>query len=121
MPSVLLIDDDAENRKGTARLFAAKDWGVIEAHDGPSGIDLAFKLRPKLIVCDLLLPKLSGLQVCREIREQLDAAKFIVTAGKHYHVEKQAVLDAGADDYLLKPLRWRGLILAIKARPARPR
>src|ERR1043166_2722707 len=119
MPNVLLIDDDVENRKGTARLFVGKGWEVIEADDGDHGIDLAFKHRPKLIVCDLLLPKLSGLQVCREIRENLNSVKIIVTAGRHYNVDREAVLDSGADEYLIKPLRWQRLSAVVKRRPRR--
>ncbi len=121
MPNVLLIDDDVENRKRTARLFAGKDWEVIEADDGAGGIDLAFKHRPNLVVCDLLLPKLSGLQVCREIREKLTSAKVIITAGRHYHVDREAVLDMGADEYLIKPLKWEKLAAVVKRSPRRQR
>jgi len=121
MPNVLLIDDDVENRKRTARLFAGKDWEVIEADDGAGGIDLAFKHRPNLVVCDLLLPKLSGLQVCREIREKLTSAKVIITAGRHYNVDREAVLDMGADEYLIKPLKWEKLAAVVKRSPRRQR
>src|SRR5947207_13574395 len=121
MPGVLWIDDDVENRKRTARLFASKGWDVVEADDGDSGIDLAFKHRPNMVVCDLLLPKLSGLQVCREIREKLISAKVIITAGRHYHVDREAVLDMGADEYLIKRLKWEKLAAVIKRSPRRQR
>ena len=80
--TVLLIDDDVESRKSTARLFAGKGWDVLEADEGTRGIELASDYHPKVIVCDLLLPKLSGLQVCRAIREKLPSAKMIITAGR---------------------------------------
>jgi phosphoribosyl 1,2-cyclic phosphodiesterase/CheY-like chemotaxis protein len=120
VPTVLLIEDDVESRKKTARLFAGKGWDVIEADDGARGIKLASEYEPKVIVCDLLLPKLSGLQVCRAIREKLDSAKMIITAGRHYHVDREAVLDAGVDDYFVKPLTWEKIARAIKRR-VRPR
>lgn len=120
MPNVLLIDDDVENRKKTARLFAEKGWNVAEADDGDRGIDLAAKHRPELILCDLLLPKFSGLQVCREIRHKLRSGKVIITASRHYHVDREAVIDAGADEYLLKPLRWEKISSAIKRKPREP-
>src|SRR6266853_1085358 len=120
MPTVLLIDDDVEDRKSTAGVFARRGWDVIEADEGTRGIELAFEHQPKIIVCDLLLPKLSGLQVCRAIREKLPSAKMIITAGRHYDVDREAVLDAGVDDYFVKPLKWKKIAAAIK-RGARPR
>jgi phosphoribosyl 1,2-cyclic phosphodiesterase/ActR/RegA family two-component response regulator len=119
MATVLLIDDNVEYRQGTGRLFLAKGWEVFEAGDGEHGIDLALRHRPTLIICDLLLPKLSGLRVCREIRDQLSSPKVIVTASRHYNVGREAVLDAGADEYLIKPLRWKKLAAVIKRRPHR--
>src|SRR6267142_5059402 len=99
MPTVLLIEDDAESRKRIARLIAQHGWETIEAEDGAAGIDLAFAQRPNVIVCDLLLPRISGLQVCRLIREKLDAAKIIIMAGRIYDIDRKAVFEAGGDDY----------------------
>jgi phosphoribosyl 1,2-cyclic phosphodiesterase/CheY-like chemotaxis protein len=120
MPTVLLIEDDVESRKRVAGLFARHDWDVLEADDGAAGIDLACARRPELIVCDLLLPKLSGLQVCRAIREKLDSPKIIVVAGRIYHIDRSSVLEAGGDGYFVKPLKWRKLAAVIKRR-RRPR
>ena len=120
MPTVLLIEDDAENRKRIAHLFARHDWDVIEAEDGAAGIDLALTQRPSLVVCDLLLPRISGLQVCRAIREKLALPKIVVMAGRVYDIDRNAVFEAGGDDYFVKPLTWNKLAGAIK-RPRRPR
>ena len=120
MPTALLIDDDAESRKRIAHLFARHDWDTIEAEEGAAGIDLAFAQRPNVIVCDLLLPKISGLQVCRAIREKLASPKIIIVAGRTYDIERNAVLEAGGDDYFVKPLKWEKLAAAIR-RPRRPR
>jgi phosphoribosyl 1,2-cyclic phosphodiesterase/DNA-binding NarL/FixJ family response regulator len=120
MPTVLLIEDDAESGKRIARLFARHGWDTIEAEDGAAGIDLALAERPNVIVCDLLLPKMSGLQVCRAIREKLDSPKIIIIAGRNYDIERDAVLEAGGDGYFVKPLKWEKLAAVIKRR-RRPR
>jgi CheY-like chemotaxis protein len=120
MPTVLLIEDDAETRKRIARLFTRHNWDTIEAEDGAAGIGLAFAHRPSVIVCDLLLPGISGLQVCRAIREKLASPKIIIVAGRIYNIDRKAVLEAGGDDYFVKPLKWEKLAAAIK-RPRRPR
>ena len=122
MPTVLLIDDDVESRKKVARLFIRQGWQVIEALEGKAGIELAFAKRPDAIVCDLLLPKMSGLQVARAIREKLDLARIIITAGRRYDIDRETVVEAGGDDYFLKPLSWEKLSAALKRprRKARP-
>jgi phosphoribosyl 1,2-cyclic phosphodiesterase/CheY-like chemotaxis protein len=116
----LLIDDDAESRKRVAGLFARHGWDPVEAEDGATGIELAYAQRPAVIVCDLLLPKMSGLQVCRAIRERLDSPKIIIMAGRSYDINRAAVLEAGGDDYFVKPLKWEKIAAAIK-RSRRPR
>ena len=121
MPTVLLIEDDVESRKKLARLFAKHGWETIEALEGKAGIELAFAKRPDAIICDLLLPKMSGLQVARAIREKLDLTRIIIMAGRRYHIERKAVLEAGGDDYFVKPLEWRKLAAALKRPRARPR
>jgi phosphoribosyl 1,2-cyclic phosphodiesterase/CheY-like chemotaxis protein len=121
VPNALLIEDDVESRKTTSGLFTQHGWDVSEADEGTRGIELAFERRPNVIVCDLLLPRLSGLQVCRAIRERLDSAKIIITAGRHYDVDREAVLQAGADDYFLKPLDWQRIARVLKHRARRHR
>ena len=118
MPTVLLIEDDVESRRRTAGLFIRHGWEVIEALEGRDGIELAFSKRPDAVICDLLLPKMSGLQVCRAIREQLDLARIIVIAGRRYNIDRKDVLEAGGDDYFVKPLKWEKLAAALK-RPRR--
>ncbi len=121
MPKVLLIEDDAESRKRIGRLFTRHGWETIETDEGAAGIDLALVNRPDVVVCDLLLPRISGLQVCRAIREKLDLAKIIIMAGRTYDIEKKAVLEAGGDGYFVKPLKWEKLAAVIKRarRPSR--
>ena len=106
MPRVLIIEDDAESRHAIAGLFTSEDWKVLEANDGDVGLELALHNRPELILCDLLMPKSNGFQVCRTIREQLQPTKMIVVSGRDYGVDRTSALEAGADEYLLKPVTW---------------
>jgi len=113
MPTVLLIEDDDESRRATSLLFARRDWTVFQAGDGAAGIELALKHRPDVILCDLLMPKANGFQVCRAIRQQLQPTKIIVISGRDYGVDRASALEAGADEYLLKPITWEILSAAI--------
>jgi len=106
MPRVLIIEDDAENRRVLAQLFTREDWKVLEANDGDAGLELALRNRPELILCDLLMPKSNGFEVCRAIREQLQPTKIIVVSGRDYAVDRTSALEAGADEYLFKPVTW---------------
>src|SRR5436305_859234 len=106
MPSVLIIEDDKDGREALAKLFARADWNVLEAADGDAGVEIAIRSRPEVILCDLLMPKSNGFQVCRAIREQLQPTKIIVVSGRDYPVDRTTAMEAGADEYLLKPVTW---------------
>jgi len=109
MPSVLIIEDDEDGRQALAKLFARRDWKVFEAADGDSGVELALQNRPEVILCDLLMPKSNGFQVCRTIRQKLQPTKIIVVSGRDYAVDRASALEAGADEFLLKPITWEVL------------
>jgi phosphoribosyl 1,2-cyclic phosphodiesterase/ActR/RegA family two-component response regulator len=122
MPSVLIIEDDADSRRTIEILFARADWKVLAASDGDAGVELAIRNRPDVIVCDLLMPKSNGFQVCRTIRQQLQPTKIIVVSGRDYPVDRTSALEAGADEYLLKPITWEVLSETIdRLLPAIPR
>ncbi len=114
MPRVLIIEDDAENRRTIAELFKSDEWEVLEAADGDVGIEMALHKRPELILCDLLMPKSNGFQVCRTIRQQLQPTKIIIVSGRDYAVDRTNALQAGADEYLLKPITWEVLCSTIE-------
>ncbi|PYJ45411.1 MAG: hypothetical protein DME80_02875 [Verrucomicrobia bacterium] len=121
--SVLIIEDDDDSRQAIAKLFARADWKVFEAADGDSGVELALRNRPEVILCDLLMPKSNGFQVCRTIRQQLQPTKIIVVSGRDYAVDRASALEAGADEFLLKPITWEVLRESIDRLliPQRPR
>ena len=114
MPTVLLIEDDDETRRATGELFARDKWTVFEAGDGEAGIELALRHRSDVILCDLLMPKANGFQVCRAIRQQLQPTKIIVISGRDYGVDRASALEAGADEYLVKPITWEVLSSSIE-------
>jgi phosphoribosyl 1,2-cyclic phosphodiesterase/CheY-like chemotaxis protein len=109
MSTVLLIEDDAESRRATADLFTREEWNVVEAGDGEMGIRLAIEHRPELILCDLLMPRANGFQVCRSLRQVLQRTKIIIVSGRDYGVDRASAIEAGADEYLVKPIRWESL------------
>lgn len=87
---------------------------VVEAATGREGIDLAAAESPVLIVLDLGLPDMAGIEVCREIR-RWSSAPIIVLSARHADTEKVALLDAGADDYLTKPFSTIELMARVRA------
>jgi phosphoribosyl 1,2-cyclic phosphodiesterase/CheY-like chemotaxis protein len=106
MRTILLIDDDEACRLPAAELLRRDHWNVIEAEDGGTGLDLAVKSRPDVILCDLLMPRVNGYQVCRAVREHLELrhTKIIVVTGRDYASDRKSAEEAGADGYIVKPL-----------------
>jgi DNA-binding response OmpR family regulator len=102
---VLVVDDDDDMRALMSLLLSAS-YEVASAADGSAGLELARKLRPDLVVLDLLMPKMHGFEVCRLIREDanLKATKVLISSSKSYqHDVRTSVEETGADDYIVKP------------------
>jgi len=100
--TVLIIDDEPQIRRVVRNALQSDVARVLEAGTGSEGIDLAAAERPALIVLDLGLPDLAGLEVCREIRKW-SSAPIVVLSARHSDQEKAQLLDTGADDYITKP------------------
>ena len=100
--TILVIDDEPQIRRAVRNALSEPDVRVIEAATGKEGIDLVAAERPTLVILDLGLPDVSGLDVCRELRSW-SSAPIIVLSARHSDQEKVALLDAGADDYGTKP------------------
>ena len=101
MLTVLVIDDEPQIRR-LIRNALGNEMRVIEAATGREGIDLAAAGSPALIILDLSLPDMPGIDVCREVR-LWSSTPILVLSARHADTEKAALLDAGADDYLPKP------------------
>jgi two-component system KDP operon response regulator KdpE len=103
MPQTLLvIDDEPQIRRVVRNAFKDNAARILEAATGAEGIDLAAAEHPDLVILDLGLPDVLGVDVCREIRKW-SAAPILVLSARHSDEEKVSLLDAGADDYVTKP------------------
>lgn len=106
MKAVLLIEDDDAMRSMLGALLEQRGWKVLSAEDGESGINLARQHKPEVVVCDLLMPRCNGYQVCRAIRAtpELRGTKIVMLSGRGYSTDRLNALEAGADEYLVKPV-----------------
>ena len=111
---VLVIDDEAQIRKVVRSNFADAGTRVIEAATGEQGIASAAAELPSLIILDLGLPDIPGIEVCKEIRKWSDTPILVLSA-RHSDLEKAELLNAGADDYVTKPFSTIELRARIKA------
>ena len=111
---ILIVDDD-ENICELLRLYLEKDgFETVVANNGEQVVDYAAKYTPDLILLDIMLPKLDGWQVCREIRKSSDVPIIMLTA-KGETFDKILGLELGADDYISKPFDTKEVIARIKA------
>lgn len=114
-PRVLVVEDEPSLMFTVRTCLHQQGFRVIEATDGKQGLDLALGEKPALVVLDVGLPQLNGLEVCRRLR-QLDFAGSILMLTSRAHVDDRVNgLEAGADDYLAKPFEARELIARINA------
>ena len=100
--TVLIIEDDTRIANWVKVYFERAGFAAEVTHDGESGLALARSLTPNLIILDLKLPRLDGLDVCRILRRESDVAIIMLTA-REAHAERIIGLDSGADDYIVKP------------------
>jgi two-component system, OmpR family, response regulator len=111
---VLLIEDDQRLASLTAHYLEKHGLTVQQAHDGTTGLSEAMKLRYDVILLDLMLPGLDGLEVCRKIRQHADVPIIMLTA-RDEEADCVMGLELGADDYVTKPFSSRVLLARIKA------
>ena len=111
---ILIIDDELWVHEVVRAYLEREGFVVYGASDGRQGLDLALTKRPDLVVLDLMLPDLSGEEICRQLRERSDVAILMLTA-KSGELERIAGLGIGADDYLTKPFSPLELVARVKA------
>jgi len=114
MSSVLVVEDEQSLREPLVYILQREGFDVLEAVDGPSALLQWQNNAPDLILLDLMLPGMSGVDVCREIRTRSSVPIIMVTA-KDSEVDKVVGLEIGADDYVVKPYSTRELLARIKA------
>ena len=111
---VLIVDDEEIVRDVLTRYFEQEGFRVDVAADGEAALDLAARSRPDIVILDLMLPKLDGLEVFRRIREVGDLPIVMLTA-KSEEVDRLVGLELGADDYVTKPFSPREVVARIRA------
>ena len=112
--TVLIIEDDARIANWVKVYFERAGFSAEVAHDGESGLALARNLAPGLIILDLMLPCLDGVELCRILRRESDVPIIMLTA-REAHAERVIGLDSGADDYVVKPFDPEELIARAQA------
>lgn len=116
MKTVLIIDDDADCRRVLGAVLNQSGWQVFHADGGDEGIEMARQHRPRVVLCDLLMPRVNGFKVCRELRADaaLRQTAIVVTSGRNFEADRRAAFEAGADDYLAKPVEPGKLVAALE-------
>ncbi|HSM77466.1 MAG TPA: response regulator transcription factor [Bryobacteraceae bacterium] len=115
MQTILVIDDDESLRDTISLMLERENFRVIQAGDGKSGFEKAVVSRPNLILVDLRLPGMSGVEVCKELRASRNKTPIIVLSAVGDEMDKVLLLEIGADDYLVKPFGARELLARIRA------
>ena len=100
--TVLIVEDDTRIANWVKVYFERAGYSAEVTHDGESGLALARDLAPDLIILDLMLPRLDGVELCRILRRESDVPIIMLTA-REAHAERIIGLDSGADDYIVKP------------------
>ena len=117
----IVVVEDEDNLLEALRYNLTKEgYEVAVAGDGREGLALATDARPDLVILDIMLPEMDGLDVCRQIRGESDVPVLMLTA-KGEEVDKVVGLELGADDYMVKPFGMRELLARVRALLRRPR
>jgi DNA-binding response OmpR family regulator len=112
--SVLVVEDEPSLAESIKYSLEQECCRVIIAPDGERAVELARQEQPSLVLLDLMLPKISGLDVCRQVRQESTVPIMILTA-KDGEADKVAGLELGADDYMTKPFSMRELVSRVRA------
>jgi DNA-binding response OmpR family regulator len=113
---ILIIEDEQDLIKGLKLNLSDEGYAVDWALNGTEGFRKAVEEAPDLIILDIMLPEMSGLEVCRELRQKNIDIPIIMLTAKGEEIDKVVGLEIGADDYITKPFSIRELIARIKAR-----
>jgi DNA-binding response OmpR family regulator len=117
---ILVVDDESAILQTLRFNLERSGYEVVTAGDGRSAVSLALREQPDLIVLDIMLPLLDGVEACREIRKNSDVPIMMLTA-KDQEIDKVLALELGADDYMTKPFSLHEFLARVKARLRRRR
>jgi two-component system alkaline phosphatase synthesis response regulator PhoP len=114
MKKILVIEDDPVILEAVVYNLEAEGYKVDTASDGTNGLEAARKLRPDIVLLDIMLPNMSGLDVCRLLKDELDQSVILMTA-RDTEIDVLNGFDCGADDYITKPFSMRLLKARVSA------
>jgi two-component system, OmpR family, manganese sensing response regulator len=117
---ILLVDDEAELTEPLTRILQRQGYTVDVAYDGLQGSQLAAQKKYDLLILDWMLPQKTGIEICRTLRSQGDTTPVLFLTAKDTLDDRVDGLDAGADDYLVKPFELRELLARVRALLRRP-
>ncbi|HEX4997287.1 MAG TPA: response regulator transcription factor [Terriglobia bacterium] len=115
MSTVLIVEDDPAILYGLTDNLQLEGYDVLSATDGDSGYRLAHEKKPELVILDLMLPKMSGLEICRKLRANGFSAPIMMLTARGEESDRVLGLDLGADDYVSKPFSIRELLARVRA------
>ncbi|TVR27752.1 MAG: DNA-binding response regulator [Ilumatobacter sp.] len=116
MAKILLVEDDERISEPLVRVLTAEGFDVVHVATGREALDHVVTDRPDLVVLDLTLPDLDGLDVCRQLRGGAADLPIVMLTARREEVDVIVGLDAGADDYIAKPFRLAELVARLRAR-----
>jgi len=112
---ILIIEDETPMRTGLADVLQSEGYRVLTAADGEQGLRRAIDEKPDLILLDIMMPRLDGFAVCAELRRLSDPVPVLMLTAKGQVEDRVTGLDAGADDYLVKPFSTDELLARVRA------
>jgi len=115
MSKILIVEDEPDMVLGLKDNFEFEGYEVLTASDGQSGLERARAQKPDLLLLDIMLPKLSGLEVCKTLRGEGFESPIIMLTARGQEIDKVVGLELGADDYVTKPFSIRELLARVRA------
>lgn len=112
---ILVVEDETAMRTALADLLTAEGYRALTAADGARGLERALNEKPALILLDIMLPKLDGFALCAELRRLANSTPVLMLTAKGQVEDRVTGLDAGADDYLVKPFSAEELLARVRA------
>src|SRR5262249_50206069 len=111
---ILVVEDDRAVQRALIRLFNSEDYAVEVKEDGQAGLEAFRASRPSVVILDLRLPRMTGKDVCREIKREAPLVPVIVLSAKTEIADTVLLLELGADDYVTKPFSPRELLARVR-------